>query len=84
MVHPEGCRLLCQAMLDAVLECPDCPLYLPIGFALSNGNVVVDNPFAELHKAICKFSMVVYPNIAWLAPVGKHIIAKELSNPLAV
>ena len=48
MVHPGGCRLLCQAALDAILKYTDHAFYLPIGFAIAYGNVVVDNaqPFA--------------------------------------
>ena len=43
MVSPEGGGLLYQATPDAVLQCPDYPLNLPIGFAYANGDVVVDD-----------------------------------------
>ena len=77
MVCLEGGRLLYQAMPDAVLQCPDCPIYLLVSFAVTNGDVVMDNPqpLAEPCKATCKHSNIVSLDIAQLAPEGNHIIA---------
>ena len=49
MAYLKRCKLLHQATPDAVLQHPDHPLYLPFGFAIVNGDVVMDNaqPFAE-------------------------------------
>ena len=44
MVCPEGAGLLHQTAMDAVLQHSDCPLYLLLGFAIANGDVVMDNP----------------------------------------
>ena len=54
MVPPERCRLLHQVMLDTILKHPDHPFYLPIGFTIAKGDVVVDNtqPFTELCEAV--------------------------------
>ena len=53
MVYPEGSGLLCQAALNAVLQNPDHPRYLPVGFAVTNGDVEMDDPhlFTESCKA---------------------------------
>ena len=58
MVCPEGCRLFHQAMPDAIVKYPDCPLYLPVGFAVANGDVVVDDaqPLAELWKLLANLA----------------------------
>ena len=86
MVHPKGCWLLHQAVMDAILNHPDCLLYLPVGFAAANGDVVVDNakPLAEPCKAVCKFSTIVCLDIAYLTPTGNQVIMQELSSPPAV
>ena len=65
MVHPEGYRLICQATLDAIFKHPGHPFYLPIGFAVANSDVVVDNTqsFAELCKAAHKCGTVFCPDI---------------------
>ena len=44
MVYPEGGGFLYQATPDAILQHPDHPLYLLIGIAISNSDVVVYNP----------------------------------------
>ena len=86
MVCPEGCGLLHQATPDSILKHCDCPFYLPIGFAVTNGDVVVDSAqiFAEPCKAACKYGTVVCPDIALFAPTGNQVIIQELSSPLAV
>ena len=83
MVHPKGCRCLVQATLDTILKCHDHPFYLPIGFTVANGDVVMNDaqPFTEPHKAACKLGAIVSPNIAWLAPSGKQVIVQELGHP---
>ena len=43
MVDSDGCGLLFQVTTDAILKCSDLPLCPPIGFAVANGDVVVDN-----------------------------------------
>ena len=86
MVHPEGCRLLHQAMPDTILKHPDHPFYLPIGLTVANGDVVVDNAqlFAELCKAASKLHAIVCLDIVWLAQAGNQIIIQELGEPLDV
>ena len=86
MVCPEGCRLLYQAVLDTILEHPDRPFYLPIGFTVANGDVVVDNaqPFTEPCEAAHKLGTIAYPDVMWLAPMGNRVIIQILSDPLAV
>ena len=76
MVHPKGCRRLGQAMLDTILEHPDCPFYLPIGLTVANSDVVMDDaqPFAQLCKAAQKLSAIVSPDIVWLAPMGNQVV----------
>ena len=76
MVYLERCGLLCQAMPDTILKCPDYPLYLPIGFAIANGDVVVDDaqPLAELCKTAHKLGATIYPELVWLGPAGNQII----------
>ena len=65
MVYSKGCGLLYQAAPDATLKCPDHPFYLPIGFAVANDDMVVDNaqPFAEPCKAACILGAIIYPDI---------------------
>ena len=41
MVCPEGCGLFNQAVLDIIPKHADYPLYMPIGFAVANGDVLV-------------------------------------------
>ena len=86
MVHPEGCGLLCQAMLDAILMLLDCLFYLPIGFTIANGDVVMDStqPFAEPYEAAHKSSTIVYLDIVGLAPSANKVIIQELGCPPAV
>ena len=76
MVHPKGCRLFCQAMLDAILKHPDHLFYLTIGFAIANGDVVVDDVqhFVEPCKASHKLGTIIYQKIMWLAPMGNQVI----------
>ena len=61
MVRSEGCKLLHQATPDAILKHPDYPFYLTIGFAVANGDVVVDyaQHLAELCKAAQKLGAIV-------------------------
>ena len=65
MVCPEGRGLLHQAALDAILKFPDCLFYLPVGFAIANSDVVVNDaqPFAEPCKAAHKLGTIIYPDI---------------------
>ena len=86
MVCPKGCGLLCQAALDTILKCHDCPFYLPIGFTVANGDVVMGNaqPFTELCKATCKLSTVICLDVVWLALTGNQVIIQELSSPLSM
>ena len=71
MVHPEGCGLLHQAVLDTILKCLDRLFYVPIGFTVANSDVLVDaQHFAEPYKAAHKLGAVICPDIAWLAPMG--------------
>ena len=86
MVCPERCGLLHQAMLDAILKHPDCLFYLPIGFTIANGNMVVDDGqhFVDPCKAVHKLGAIVCLDIAWLAPTGKWVIIQELNSPPAV
>ena len=85
MVCPKGCGLFHQATPDTILKHPGHPFYLPTGFTIANGDVVVDDaqPFTELCKAAHKFGGIVYPDIAWFAPTGNQVIIQELSSPLA-
>ena len=86
MVSPKGGGLLCQAMPDTILKCPDHPFHLPIGFTIAYSDVVVDNaqPFIEPCKAACKLGAIVCPDVARLAPTGNQVIIQKLSCPLAV
>ena len=86
MVHPKGCRLLCQAAPDTILRHPDHPFYLPVGSTITNGDMVVDNarPFTEPCEAARKFGTVICPGVAWLAPMGNQVILQELSGPPAI
>ena len=86
MVHPEGCGLLHQAMLDAILKHPNHLFYLPIGFAVTNGDVVVDDtqPFAELCQVACKLGANIYLDVLWLAPMGNQVIVQEFCSPPAM
>ena len=86
MVHPKRCRLLCQATLDTILKCPDCVFYLPVGFAVANGNAVMDDaqPFTELCEAAHKLVVIVCPDVVWLAPTGNQAIIQQLGGPPAM
>ena len=86
MVCPKGCRLLCQATLDKVLKHFNHLFYLPIGFTIANGDVVVNDaqPFTELCKAARKLSAIVCPDIVWLAPMGNQLIVQEVGSPPAM
>ena len=48
-------------MLDTILKCPDCLFYLPIGFTVANGDMVMDDaqPFTEPCKAAHKLGAVI-------------------------
>ena len=76
MVCPEGCGGLGQAVPDTILKHPNCPLYLPIGITISNGDMVMDDaqPFAQLCKAAHKLGAVVGLDIVWLALTGNQVI----------
>ena len=76
MICPKGCGYFGQATLDTILECPDCPFYLPIGFTIANGDVVMDNaqPFAQPCKAAHKLSAIVSLDIVQLAATGNQVI----------
>ena len=65
MICPEGCGHLGQAMPDTILKHPDCPFNLPVGFTVTNGDVVVDNAqlFTELCKAARKLGNIFYLDI---------------------
>ena len=86
MVCPSGCGLLCQAALDTILKSPDCPFYLPVGFTIANGDVVMDDtqPFTETYKAAHKLATIYCPDVAWLAPMGHQVIIQELGSPPAM
>ena len=73
-------------MLDTILKHPDHLFYLPIGFTIANGDVVVDDiqSFTEPCEATRKPSTIVCPDIVWLAPMGNQVIIQELGDPLAV
>ena len=76
MVCPKSCRLLYQATPDTILKHPNHPFYLPVGFTVANGDVVVDNaqPFTEPCEAARKFSTIVCLDVAWFAPMGNQVI----------
>ena len=86
MVHPEGCRLLHQAALDAVLKHPDRLFHQSIGFAVANGDIVMEDaqPFTELCKAAHKLGTIVCLDVVWLAPTGNQVIIQELGCPPAM
>ena len=88
MVYSEGCTLLHQAMPGAILKHPDCLFYLPIGFTIANGDVVVDDtqPFAEACKAVCKPGAILFLDIAWLAITGQpgHYTEAQLPSSCEV
>ena len=44
MVDLERGGLLCQAMPDTILPYLCHPFYLPIDFAVANGDMVIDDP----------------------------------------
>ena len=72
MVCPKGYKILCQAALDAIFKHPDYPLYLPVGFAVANSDMVVDDAqlLAEPCKAARKLSINICPDVSLLAPIG--------------
>ena len=76
MVHPKGCGLLCQAVLDIIPKHPNHLFYLPIGTTIATGDVVVDDaqPFTESCKAAHKLGTVVCLDVAWLALMGNQVI----------
>ena len=76
MVHPKGCGLLGQAMSDTIPKHPDCLFYLPIGFTIANGDMVLNNtqPLTEPCKAALKLGAIVCTDIARLAPTGNLVI----------
>ena len=85
MVHPEGCRLLHQIALDAILKHPDNPFYLPVGFAIANSNVVADDaqPFEEPCKAAHKLTAIIYLDVMWFSPTRlsyKNSVALQLCS----
>ena len=86
MVYPKGRGLFCQATTDIILKHLNCPFYLPIGFTIANGDVVVYNaqPFIELCKAAHNIGAIGCLDIAWLAPMGNQFIIQELDGALAV
>ena len=43
MPYPKRSGPVLQATLDVALQCLDCALHLPIGLAIANGDVVVDD-----------------------------------------
>ena len=73
-------------MPDAIFKHPDRPFDLPIGFAIANGDVVMNNdqPFTEPSKAAHKLGTIVCPDVVWLAPMGSQVIIQELGGPQAV
>ena len=86
MLYPKGCGLFCQATLDTILKHPDCLFYLPVGFTIANGDVVVDNtqPSTELCKAAHKLGIIIHPDIVWPALTGNQVIIQELNSPPAM
>ena len=80
MVYPERCRLLHQVTPDAILKHPNCPLYLPVGFAVANSYAVVNDaqPFAELCEAAHKLGDIICPDVLWLAPMGNRSLYRSL------
>ena len=80
MVNPKKCGLFLQAAMDTILKHPDCPFYMPIGFTVANGDVVVDDaqPFAEPCKAASKLGTVVCLDVVWLAPQATRSSYKNL------
>ena len=61
MVHLKGCGLLSQAMPDTILERPDYPFNLLVGFTIANSDMVMDDaqPFTEPCEAACKLSDII-------------------------
>ena len=47
-------------MLDTILKHPNCLFYLPIGFTIANGDVVIDDaqPFTDLCKAATNLALL--------------------------
>ena len=76
MICPEGCGHLGQAAPDTILKHPDCPFNLPVGFTVTNGDVVMDDTkaFAQLCKAAHKLSTVVSQDVAQFAPMGNQVV----------
>ena len=76
MVHPKGCGHLGQTTPDTILECPDCPFYLPVDLTVANGDVVMDGnkPFAKLCKAVHKLTAIFGLDIVQLAPMGNQVV----------
>ena len=72
MVYPEGCGHLGQAMLDTILERPDCPFDSPVGLTVANGDVVMDDTktFAQPCKAAHELGTIVGLDVVWFAPTG--------------
>ena len=70
-------------MPDTILECPDCPFYLPVGLTVANGDEVMDDaqPFSELCKAAHKLGTIVSLDVARLTPMGNQVIIQEFGRP---
>ena len=86
MAYSKRRRLFCQAVPDTILKHPDHLLYLPVGFAVANGNAVMDDaqPFTELCEAAHKLGVIVCPDVVWLAPTGNQAIIQQLGSPPAM
>ena len=64
----------------------ECLFYLPVGFTIANGDMVVDNtqPSTELCKAAHKLGIIIHPDIVWPDLTGNQVIIQELNSPPAM
>ena len=75
-----------QSSSNGLLQGPNGPLSLAVGFAVVNSNLVVHNPkgLAQALKASLEFGSVVGPDVSWLPPRGHDSLIQKIGSSPAV